>query len=186
MCYFGMHMQWLAAVELGLLKGRHPLLTDIDVTINPSKGLTLAEEVRSDKSPKIGKLLEFTRSDALNGYSIDPTKDLLEESKNDASLHYSPQQDLQRNFEQGDMSLEITNGPLQQTSSTDRDFIGEENVASVDTEQHVLQTAQVVTNMLDVTMPGTLTEEQKKKVQHKVFYYQVSFLCLEVVLVVLH
>nr|XP_027192819.1 uncharacterized protein LOC101493992 isoform X2 [Cicer arietinum] len=157
-------VEWLAAVELGLLKGRHPLLTDIDVTINPSKGLTLAEEVRSDKSPKIGKLLEFTRSDALNGYSIDPTKDLLEESKNDASLHYSPQQDLQRNFEQGDMSLEITNGPLQQTSSTDRDFIGEENVASVDTEQHVLQTAQVVTNMLDVTMPGTLTEEQKKKV----------------------
>jgi len=165
MCNFGMHMQWLAAVELGLLKGRHPLLTDIDLTIIPSKGLTLVEDVRTDKNPKVGKLLELARSDAYNGYSIDPSDDLLEGSKNDAGLHIGPQQDVQQNFEQGDMSLQVKDGPLQQTSSSGRALVGVEDAASVDSEHgHVMQTAQVVTNMLDVTMPGTLTEEQKKKV----------------------
>ncbi|KEH32418.1 uncharacterized protein [Medicago truncatula] len=158
-------IQWLAAVELGLLKGRHPLLTDIDLTIIPSKGLTLVEDARTDKNPKVGKLLELARSDAYNGYSIDPSEDLLEGSKNDAGLHFGPQQDVQQNFEQGDMSLQVKDGPLQQTSSSGRALVGEEDAASVDSEHgHVMQTAQVVTNMLDVTMPGTLTEEQKKKV----------------------
>lgn len=176
MCYFGMNMQWLAAVELGLLKGRHPLLTDIDVTINPSKGLAVVEEVRTDKSPKVGKL---SGSDPYNGNSTDPTIGLLEESKNDAGLHFRLQQDLQQNIEHRDVSLQ---DPLPQNSSSGTDLIGEENAASADSEQgRILQTAQVVTNMLDITMPGTLTEEQKKKVDHKVFYYQVSFLCLEVV-----
>lgn len=170
------YMQWLTAVELGLLKGRHPLLTDIDVTINPSKGLAVVEEVRSDKNAKVGKLLDLTRSDAFNGYSIDPAKDLLEESKNDASLHSRSQRDLQKNFEQGNMSLQVKNGPLQHTSSTDGDLIEEENVASEDSEHgQVLQTAQVVINMLDVTMPGTLTEEKKKKVEHEVFITRCHF-----------
>ncbi|XP_061361617.1 uncharacterized protein LOC133305413 isoform X2 [Gastrolobium bilobum] len=157
-------IEWLAAVELGLLKGRHPLLTDIDVSINPSKGLAVVEEVRSDKNAKVSKLLDSTRSDA-NGYFIGPTKYLLDKSKNDASLHFRSQEDLPRNFEQEDMSLQVKNGLLQQTSSTDADLIEQENDASVDSDHgQVLQTAQVVINMLDVTMPGTLTEEKKKKV----------------------
>ncbi|XP_058756763.1 uncharacterized protein LOC131629977 isoform X2 [Vicia villosa] len=155
-------VEWLTAVELGLLKGRHPLLTDIDVTINPSKGLAVVEEVRTDKSSKVGKL---SGSDPYNGNSSDPTKGLLEESKNDAGLNFRLQQDLQQNIEHRDVSLQVKSGPSQQNSSSDTDLIGEENAASVDSEQgSVLQTAQVVTNMLDVTMPGTLTEEQKKKV----------------------
>ncbi|XP_027368954.1 uncharacterized protein LOC113874896 [Abrus precatorius] len=147
-------IEWLTAVELGLLKGRHPLLTDIDVTINPSRGLTVVEQVRSNKDAKVSKLLDLTRSDAFNGYSIDPTNDFVEEEKNDASIQFRSQKDLQ-----------IKNDPLQQTSSTDADLIEKENVASVDSEHgQVLQTAQVVINMLDVTMPGTLTEEKKQKV----------------------
>ncbi|XP_020226332.1 uncharacterized protein LOC109807977 isoform X2 [Cajanus cajan] len=130
-------IEWLTAVELGLLKGRHPLLTDIDVTINPSKELAVVEEVRSDKDAKVGKLLDLTRS----------------------------QRGLQRNFEQDGMSLQLKDGPLQQTSSSDADLIEEGNVVSVVSEHgQVLQTAQVVINMLDVTMPGTLTEARKKKV----------------------
>ncbi|TKY54378.1 Embryogenesis-associated protein EMB8 [Spatholobus suberectus] len=131
-------IEWLTAVELGLLKGRHPLLTDIDVTINPAKGLAaVEEEVRSNKDAKVGTLLDLTRS----------------------------QQGLQQNFEQDDMSLQVKDGPLQHTSSSDADLIEEENVVSVDSEHgQVPQTAQVVINMLDVTMPGTLTEERKKKV----------------------
>ncbi|KAK7388307.1 hypothetical protein VNO78_23121 [Psophocarpus tetragonolobus] len=158
-------IEWLTAVELGLLKGRHPLLTDIDVTINPSKGSVVVEKVSSNKDAKVGKLLDLTRSDAFNGYSVDPTKDLLEENNNNTGLQFRSQQVLQHNFEQENMSLEVKDSPLQKTSSSDADLIEEENVVSVDGDRgQVLQTAQVVINMLDVTMPGTLTEERKKKV----------------------
>ncbi|XP_068463708.1 uncharacterized protein [Phaseolus vulgaris] len=155
-------IEWLTAVELGLLKGRHPLLTDIDVTINPSKGQVVVEEIRSNNDAEVGKLLSLTRSDAFNGYSIDPSNDLFEENKNNTGLQFRSQQGLQGNVEQ-DMSLKVKDDPSQQTSSSNADLIEEENVFSVDNVQ-VLQTAQVVINMLDVTMPGTLTEERKKKV----------------------
>lgn len=159
---------------MGLLKGRHPLLTDIDVTINPSKGLVVVEEIRSNKDAEVGKLLNLTRSDAFNGYSIDPSSDLLEENKNNTGLQFRSQQRLQRNFEQDDMSLQVKDGPSQQTSSSEADLIEEQNVVSADNVQ-VLQTAQVVINMLDVTMPGTLTEERKKKVKHIVLLLGVVF-----------
>ncbi|KAH1100932.1 hypothetical protein GLYMA_13G113900v4 [Glycine max] len=158
-------IEWLMAVELGLLKGCHPLLTDIDVTVNPSKGSVVVEEVRSNKDAKVGTLLDLTRSGAFNGYSVDPTEDLLGENQNDTGLLFSSQQGLKQNFEQDDMSLQVKDGPLQKTRSSDEDLIEERNVVSVDSELgQVLQTAQVVINMLDVTMPGTLTEERKKKV----------------------
>lgn len=169
-------MQWLMAVELGLLKGCHPLLTDIDVTVNPSKGSVVVEEVRSNKDAKVGTLLDLTRSGAFNGYSVDPTEDLLGENQNDTGLLFSSQQGLKQNFEQDDMSLQVKDGPLQKTRSSDEDLIEERNVVSVDSELgQVLQTAQVVINMLDVTMPGTLTEERKKKVEHKVLLLGVFF-----------
>ena len=171
-----LYVQWLTAVELGLLKGRHPLLTDIDVSINPSKGLVVVEEVRSNKDAKVGTLLDLTRSDAFNGYSADPTKDLLEENENNTGLQFNSQQGLKRNFEQDDMNLQVKDGPLQQTRSSDADLIEEENVVSADSEHgQVLQTAQVVINMLDITMPGTLTEERKNKVEHKVLLLGVIF-----------
>ncbi|KAL2338824.1 hypothetical protein Fmac_013270 [Flemingia macrophylla] len=158
-------IEWLTAVELGLLKGRHPLLTDIDVTINPSKELAVLDEVRSDKDIKVSKLLDLTRSDAFNGYSIDPNKYFLEENKNNTGLQFRSQRGLRGNFEQDDMSLQVKDGSLLQTSSSGAELIEEGNVISVDGEHgQVLQTAQVVINMLDVTMPGTITEERKKKV----------------------
>ncbi|XP_057420340.1 uncharacterized protein LOC130714462 isoform X2 [Lotus japonicus] len=157
-------IEWLTAVELGLLKGRHPLLTDLDVTINPSKGLSALEEVSSDKKGNVSKLLDLAQSDAFNGYSLGPTKDSLEGGKSNASRQPRSQQEPQRNFEQVDISLQVKDGPLQQTSS-DADSTEEENDASVDSDHgQVLQTTQVVMNMLDVTMPGTLSEEKKKKV----------------------
>lgn len=153
-------------MELGLLKGRHPLLTDIDVTINPSKGLSVVEDIRPDKKTEVSRLLDLTPSDVFNGYIIDPDNDMLEESNDDANLHFGYPQDLQRN-QLGDTGLQVDKGPLEQTTSTDVDFTDEENVGSVNGEHgQVLQTAQVVMNMLDVTMPGTLTEEKKKKVYH--------------------
>ncbi|KAJ7956028.1 putative Alpha/beta-Hydrolases superfamily protein [Quillaja saponaria] len=158
-------MQWLVAVELGLLKGRHPLLKDVDVTINPSKGLATVEDVKANKPNKDRKLLDLTRS--INGYSVDPAMDMFEESDAASSIHFRSRRGSPRNFELGERSLGVENGASKGTTSIDSELVEEENVISVDTnseEGHVLQTAQVVMNMLDITMPGTLTEEEKKKV----------------------
>ena len=59
---------------------------------------------------------------------------------------------------------EMENGALQQISSVDSELVKEEEVSSVDGERgQGLQTAQVVMNMLDMTMPSTLTEEKNRK-----------------------
>ncbi|KAK9275755.1 hypothetical protein L1049_023024 [Liquidambar formosana] len=159
-------IEWLTAVELGLLKGRHPLLKDVDVTINPSKGLALVEGKASDKGGRVNKLLDLTLSNALKGYSVVPRNDMLEENDNVARIRLRSRRDTEKVLELEDKALQqVHNGALQQTSSVDAELIQEDGVNPVDNERgQVLQTAQVVMNMLDVTMPDTLTEEQKKKV----------------------
>ncbi|KAK9989818.1 hypothetical protein SO802_030057 [Lithocarpus litseifolius] len=164
--YQQLTIEWLTAVELGLLKGRHPLLKDVDVTINPSKGLPLVESRSSDKNDEVDKLSDLTQPNALNGYSVDPIKGILEDSDTVASLCLSSRRDSQENLEAEDAGLqEMENSALQQISSVDSELVKEEEVSSVDGERgQGLQTAQLVMNMLDVTMPGTLTEEKKQKV----------------------
>ena len=64
---------------------------------------------------------------------------------------------------------EMENGALQQISSVDSELVKEEEVSSVDGERgRGLQTAQVVMNMLDITMPGTLNRRKKQKVRLKI------------------
>ncbi|KAG2717843.1 hypothetical protein I3760_03G192700 [Carya illinoinensis] len=159
-------IEWLTAVELGLLKGHHPLLKDVDVTINPSKGLALVEARASDESGDMDRLLNLTESNSLNGYAVDPIKNMLEESDTATSIHLRSRRDSQENLEVEDMRVqEVENGALQHVNSVDGEFIIEEGVSSSDGERgQVLQTAQVVMTMLDITMPGTLTGEKKEKV----------------------
>lgn len=168
-------MQWLTAVELGLLKGRHPLLKDMDVTINPSKGLSLVEARASDESGDMDRLLNLTESNSLNGYAVDPIKNMLEESDTAASIHLRSRRDSQENLEVEDMRVqEVENGALQHVNSVDGEFIIEEGVSSSDGERgQVLQTAQVVMTMLDITMPGTLTGEKKEKVMPRIVIYLI-------------
>ncbi|CAN4110023.1 unnamed protein product [Withania somnifera] len=150
-------IEWLTAVELGLLKGRHPLLEDADVTINPFKGLTLVGRP-SDRSFRSNKLLNLPNSDALDGCSLDPSLKVLEGGDISATIYPRFGRDLK--------DLRNT-GLVQETYSTlQNGSAGEEEAGSpVDGERgQVLQTAEVVMNMLDVTLPDTLTEEQKKKV----------------------
>ncbi|KAI3943546.1 hypothetical protein MKW98_021261 [Papaver atlanticum] len=52
----GIVFKWLTTVDIGVLEGRHPLLEDIDVTINPSKGSSLLEGISFDEQNKIGHL----------------------------------------------------------------------------------------------------------------------------------
>ncbi|XP_028786929.1 uncharacterized protein LOC114742866 isoform X4 [Neltuma alba] len=91
--------------------------------------------------------------------------DMIEERSTDAGSHFRYEQGLEGNLELGDMILHGDNGPLQPMTSSVGDVVEEKNIGSTDGERgQVLQTAQVVMNMLDVTMPGTLTEEKKNKV----------------------
>ncbi|KAJ3704886.1 hypothetical protein LUZ61_008591 [Rhynchospora tenuis] len=133
-------IEWLSAVELALLKGRHPLLEDIDISINPSKSFSFVNgrgsKKKSDRRYREPSTLPLNKA-PLNGYLIAPPVD-----------------------------VHSTNGKVEK--STEKE-IGvskdvKEEVVEEGEESQVLQTATVVMNMLDVTMPGTLNEEQKKKV----------------------
>ncbi|KAK3133405.1 hypothetical protein QOZ80_6AG0536170 [Eleusine coracana subsp. coracana] len=145
-------LEWLSAVEFALLKGRHPLIKDVDITINPSKGLASVEPQASDmkaakrnsyhQQPEL--ILYNNAPHGINGLLIDSAKE------------YSDTQNKE-------------NGQLKHIGDIDRvnrdsDEEGSEE-SSEDVEKgQMLQSASLVMNMLDATMPGTLDDDQKKKV----------------------
>lgn len=158
-------VEWLTAVELGLLKGRHPLLKDVDITVNPSKSLALVKSRESDKelNRRANKLLDLTTNAALNEYSVDPIKEMLEES--DTAV--TPQLKSGNSLLKSDLlaeGRESEQSDNDQTSSADAKLVKEEGSTDDNERGQVLQTAQAVMNMLDVTMPNTLSDEQKNKV----------------------
>ncbi|XP_009359693.2 uncharacterized protein LOC103950231 isoform X2 [Pyrus x bretschneideri] len=145
-------IEWLTAVELGLLKGRHPLLKDVDLPIDPSEG-------PADKMPE--------ENDTAASFRIRSRKDSERkyEVQNTGLQDVDNGKDSDRKSEVQNTGLQdVENGSLDQTNSDDRELVNEEEVNPVDEKGQVLQTAEVVMNMLDVTMPDTLTEEKKKKV----------------------
>ncbi|VFQ92556.1 unnamed protein product [Cuscuta campestris] len=142
-------MEWIAAVELALLKGRHPLLQDVDVTINPSS--VPAMLIRSsDGNVGVKKLLSLPDSDSLNGPDLDPFKKTVEEGNTAA--------DQNTGFLLHEDNDTLMCGCCGEANS------GEEQAISQDDRGQVLQAARVIMNMLDMTMPDTFTEEQKNKV----------------------
>ncbi|KAM7256723.1 hypothetical protein ACFE04_012464 [Oxalis oulophora] len=152
-------IEWLTAVELGLLKGRHPLLEDVDVNINPLNGFALSEGM----DEKNNKLLDLKLSNGSNNYTINPLNEVLADNNTVKGIHLRKSEESVRKLDvevQG--SQGVDNVVLQHT---DTELVKEDEDVAVDTENgEVLQTAQVVMNMLDVTIPGTLSEEEKKKV----------------------
>ncbi|KAK6944693.1 Type II CAAX prenyl endopeptidase Rce1-like [Dillenia turbinata] len=149
-------IEWLMAVELGLLKGRHPLLNDVEVTINPSKGLALVEGRRSEQPERVDRVLNLAHSNA----SI---KKMLEGGDSVASSSVGDMGSFSK-LEHEELEQKGSNF-LQQISSDDGEKFSEEGLNSVDGDRgQVVDAAKVVLNMLEVTMPDTLTEEQKKKV----------------------
>ncbi|KAK6147583.1 hypothetical protein DH2020_018495 [Rehmannia glutinosa] len=151
-------LEWLTAVELGLLKGRHPLLKDIDVTINPSKGLELVESRASSRRAGVDKLLNLT-----NGNSSNPPLAMFKENTA-TSIQSRSVKDIGEP-PSSTKGLQQEDNDIGKQSSATIDAVVEEGTDSSDNERgKVLQSAQVVMNMLDVTMPDTLSDEQKKKV----------------------
>lgn len=149
-------MQWLTAVELGLLKGRHPLLEDVDVTINPSKGLALVERRDSSKRGRVDRLLNLT-----NGSPTSTQLEMFQMNDTAKSIQSKPVKDMGQ-------PPPVPEGLQQEDSNvgTESNATVDEGISTLDGESgQVLQTAQVVLNMLDVTVPDALSEEQKKKVR---------------------
>ncbi|PIN26102.1 Alpha/beta hydrolase [Handroanthus impetiginosus] len=156
-------LEWLTAVELGLLKGRHPLLKDVDVTINPSNGLALVESKTSSKRERLDKFLNFT-----SGSSGNPQLKMFQANDTPTSIQSRATEDTgelsptTRGLHQGENDVGV------EPSAAINAGV-EEEINSFDDERgHVLQTAEVVMNMLDMTMPDTLSDEQKKKVLNAV------------------
>ncbi|KAL8234764.1 hypothetical protein R6Q59_020864 [Mikania micrantha] len=138
-------VEWLTFVELGLLKGRHPLLEDNDVTISPTK------QMASHASSRINNLLNLHQ---LDGNISHPWKKMLKRS--DEYANSSSGFDLQMSKA---IYKDTTNGMVTRTNLVDlkeRDMDSERG--------EVVQATEVVMNMLDVTMPEALSEEQKLKV----------------------
>ncbi|KAJ6993507.1 hypothetical protein NC653_016596, partial [Populus alba x Populus x berolinensis] len=149
-------IEWLIAVELGLLKGRHPLLKDVDININPSKGLTRVES--RDKQVELNNLLSLSPTDS-SGYTIEPINKMLQD------IQSRSRKDSQRDLKLDEELQGVENDAVQQRRSVDAELIEQDSADSVDIERgQVLPTAQVVMNMLDEMMPDTLTKEKKKQV----------------------
>ncbi|RLM84582.1 uncharacterized protein C2845_PM04G12330 [Panicum miliaceum] len=140
-------LEWLSAVEFALLKGRHPLIKDVDITINPSKGLAFIEpqvnerKAQKDSSfrPQSELILYNNVPHGINGLLVNSARE------------YSG-------------ALNNENGQLKNNGDIERvNRDPEESSEDVEKGQ-VLQSASLVINMLDATMPGTLDDDQKKKV----------------------
>lgn len=144
------------------MKGRHPLLEDVDVSINLSKDVTLVGRP-SDRSFRSNKLLNLPNSDALDSCSLDPSLKILEGGDIEETIYSR----CGRDFKDLGSTVQLQEPyiTLENGSADDAEPREDEAGSPVDGERgQVLQTAEVVMNMLDVTMPDTLTEEQKKKV----------------------
>jgi len=142
------------------LKGRHPLLKDVDVNINPSKGLTLVES--RDKRVELNNLSSLSPTDT-SGYTIEPINKILQD------IQSRSRKDSQRDLKLDEELQGVENDAVQQRRSVDAELIEQDSADSVDIERgEVLPTAQVVMNMLDVMMPDTLTKEKKKKVMLRI------------------
>lgn len=175
-------IEWLSAVEFALLKGRHPLLKDVDITINPSKGLSFINVEASDEdiegqnrthgiydsaqwlfSPKNANndtFMKLTSSSTVNGFLTDQFINKKVGASLSKSNSYSNSDRELGMMQNGDLGIKE-----ERRENVSRNNSANGGDCPTDTEEsQVMQTAAVVMSMLDVTMPGTLDEEKKKKV----------------------
>ncbi|CAD5173532.1 unnamed protein product [Musa acuminata subsp. malaccensis] len=177
-------IEWISAVEFALLKGRHPLLKDVDVAINPSKGLAFIDDRTPEKSISSGVKGSHNSSGMYISHKSADRQTygkLSQPSPVNGFLNDSVDIALKQNYAavQGEADDNLdARSKLQQIKSADNegtknsrsimDFKNESAANAInegdDDGNKVLQTAAVVMNMLDITMPSALDDEQKKKV----------------------
>ncbi|KAL1805018.1 hypothetical protein ACET3Z_028086 [Daucus carota] len=162
-------IEWLTAVELGLLKGRHPLLKDVDINI--SKGLLTVESKVIKKSGQVKKIPSLPRigNVNVNGSSVTNFKEVSGGRDVAVGLHIRTERDSLRSSQDEHVGPKHENNDVINQGTPVIADPPEDGVIPEDSERgQVLQTAEIVMNMLDVTMPNTLTEEKKKKVLNAV------------------
>ncbi|XP_037434505.1 uncharacterized protein LOC119301611 isoform X2 [Triticum dicoccoides] len=186
-------LEWLSAVEFALLKGRHPLIKDVDITVNPSKGLAFTVPQPNDnKVPKEDNFHEQAQfflsnnfphgingllNDSANGYSgAQNSKNGLLKDNGDIGriikeADEQEPEEIPEDIEKGHVSgaQNSKNGLLKDNGDVGRiikeaDEEEPEEIPEDVEKGHVLQSAGLVMNMLDATMPGTLDDDQKNKV----------------------
>ncbi|CAI0387534.1 unnamed protein product [Linum tenue] len=156
-------LEWLTAVELGLLKGRHPLLDDLDVTVNLSTGLSRRERAIVDIHGENKELLDLTVTDT-NGYAVSLSNQLPDGSSTSDGLNSGSILHYDKDMEIED-GLQGEEGQVRQRTTVETDLMEDESAIPLDAERgEVLQTAQVVMKMLDTAMPGALAQDERKKV----------------------
>ncbi|KAG6555819.1 hypothetical protein Mapa_002459 [Marchantia paleacea] len=201
-------LEWLAAVEVALLKGRHPLLNVVDLTVRPTKEWSpVGSQITSTASSMpVSKPVTTITVDASHTYDmvdseiIDVTgdvSDLSEHSKmhDQGSPLTTPAEASEKKpfrddgFEEAsrqdhavivqssgdaikspshDAAKSCRQLSEEETTSTESkgssDVVEEEeNPEEVETGQ-VQLAAESVMKVLDVTMPGTLSAQQKQQV----------------------
>ena len=137
-------MQWLAAVELAFLKGRHPLLEGIDVTYKAPKGWGLFRQSLSTFTNQVSQMRSRRKhiTEDISHRNVDKEAsdwdlDVLEEDK------------------MQEIDLKNVHG-LSAVENAEED---------PDVERGQLErAAESVLNALDITMPGSLSEKQKEEV----------------------
>lgn len=150
------------------MKGRHPLLKDVDVNINPSKDLAFVEGREPNMSDYIKLPLNLPSIVNVNGHTLSHLTDTVGKRDIATDVHLRSARDLLINKKHDLGRAQEKNEVLQETTSVAAEVVKEEVVNYVDNERgELLQTAEVVMKMLDVTNPDSLTDEQKKKVMLK-------------------
>lgn len=156
----------MSAVEFALLKGRHPLLRDVDVTISPSKASTFVDE----KTPE--KRFSSTEKGRYDSRQLYISQEMADRNTAGKLIHTKNLGDIKVNSHSRS-ELRKMESHHDQESTFEFKNDSEATITNEDDEaSKVLQTAEVVMNMLDVTMPGTLNDEQKKQV-----YVQTKVSC---------
>ena len=124
--------------------------------------VTLSTGLHDDQQcPGSLEMFANLHSSPIEPRNSDISSRMDDESNNSgmlATTNIRPGRDSWRNLEVEDGELpQVQNGTLQQNSSVDAKLIKEGAISSVDNERRqALQTTQVVMNMFDATMPGTL------------------------------
>ncbi|KAH9305683.1 hypothetical protein KI387_010087, partial [Taxus chinensis] len=184
-------IEWLEAVELALLKGRHPLLKDVDIAIKPANDTFIINSQETQKhvmdssisnsskhriAPSAENSLHFRDREPFDIFSG------LHVNNEDGSQNFqlnnklTNQKMVQRKVHKQIADAELQKPkliglPQETASSTNAVNVAQESESGEEGETErgqVLQTAETIMRVLDVTMPGTLANDQKAQVLNAV------------------
>lgn len=157
-------------MELGLLKGHHPLMKDVNISLPLLRERGFNEEGNN-------KLLDFGQKDISNNFRMDPISEMPGQNVVTTTPSSGPMIQSQTDSgHEGTIPQKMNSTKVVDENSLDAVSMTENEESAVKNDKgQVLQTAQLVLNMLEVSMPGIFVPEQKEKVisQDRVLYAEI-------------